>query len=613
MKDFIIKKTRLMHVSPWLLAAAIGLLTLIIVAQAANNFQREKRLLAESLFRKGQSISSFVEASMRASMVSGMMSRMMGLSATDPSIYQTQHLLEQAAKDPDILYITVIDGAGTIVTSSDPDGMGRKISRDINLYRDAGSTGKYHIVTQDGRSPRKVFEVVSDFLPFADQGGTLLRRWRNRFLQQNPLPPHGELKFAHPPTVHDEIHGVPTTMYILVGLDMTELELAVRQYGIQIASISLVLLLVGLGGWLSLIAIQSYNISQKALTRIQAFTGMLISNLPVGIIATDQASTIQTFNQAAGHMLDLEHNRVVGKLPTDVLPAEIAPFFDNQGGDEVLREGETSFTGKNGQRLTLHLNALPVYNQASRSIMGRVLLMYDLSDIKRLEKEMQRHDRLVALGKMAAGVAHEVRNPLSSIKGFATLLGRKFEKDTEEQKAAQLLVQEAERLNRSITELLNYARPTPLNRQPVALEEFIENTVQLVSSDSAALGISLEIACDPELPPVSADPDRLNQVLLNLYLNGLQAMEKEGGTLRVEAHRAQDPAYVEISVTDTGCGIPEEFLERILDPYFTTKPGGTGLGLAMAYKIIDEHGGTIRFTSGEGEGTTVFVVLPIVA
>jgi len=258
------------------------------------------------------------------------------------------------------------------------------------------------------------------------------------------------------------------------------------------------------------------------------------------------------------------------------------------------------------------LSSLPVYNQDGM-FMGRVLLMYDLSELKKLEKEIQRHDRLVALGKMAAGVAHEVRNPLSSIKGFATLLGSRFKDGSQEHEAADLLVQEAERLNRSITELLNYARPTPLKKENVNLDEIIASSLKLISSDAKALEVETSLDVSPDLPSVSADRDRINQVLLNLYINGLQAMEDVGKDkfLKVSVHQAQSPGFVEIEVQDNGKGIPAEDIDRVLDPYFTSKPDGTGLGLAMAYKIIDEHKGAIRFKSLPGQGTTVIVSLPI--
>jgi len=220
---------------------------------------------------------------------------------------------------------------------------------------------------------------------------------------------------------------------------------------------------------------------------------------------------------------------------------------------------------------------------------------------------------LVALGKMAAGVAHEVRNPLSSIKGFATLLGSKFKEGSNEHEAADLLVQEAERLNRSITELLNYARPTALRKESVNMGEMVDLSLKLISSDAQALGVNITLDIEPDLPLISVDRDRINQVLLNLYLNGLQAMEQSaaGKELKVSVHHNKENKALVIEVQDTGSGISQDDLDKVLDPYFTTKPEGTGLGLALAYKIIDEHKGSIHFASIQGNGTSVTVTLPL--
>jgi two-component system sensor histidine kinase HydH len=612
MKDRLFKKTHLMFVSPWLLAAAIGLLSLIIVIFAANNIKRERGMLTEGLFRKGEAIIRFVEAGMRASMMSGMMGSIMGMNVPDADgAAHTQRLIEQASESPDIHYIAVIDVSGKVLVHSDPEKIGENIERDFNVLNSADSNSTFHIVGSPDTS-YKMFEVLGPFKPFRARGG--LRRWREQFRQQHSRKPGGLSQGDVSPdsrvlsTLGSDTHP----QFILVGLDMTELENTVRRYRYQMIFMSLTLLLVGLGGWISLMAAQSYSISQEALNRVQAFTGLLISRLPVGIIATDQDGRIRTFNSTASAMTGREVESVRNGEPEAVLPLEIARFFTLQDKSDEITDRDVVLKGADNMQYSLHLSSMPVYNQFS-DFMGRVLLMYDLSELKRLEKEIQRHDRLVALGKMAAGVAHEVRNPLSSIKGFATLLGSKFKDGSQEHEAADLLVQEAERLNRSITELLNYARPTPLRKEPVDLGEIVDLGLKLISSDAQVLGVKTSLDVEADLPAISVDKDKINQVLLNLYLNGLQAMEHSTSAkeLKVSVHHDVHDGMLVIEVQDTGSGIPPEDLDKVLDPYFTTKPDGTGLGLALAYKIIDEHKGIIRFSSSEGEGTTVSVSLPI--
>ena len=590
LKKRLFKKSRLIFVSPWLLAAAIGLLTLIIVILAARNIQREKDLMTETLLQKGLSVIRFVGTGMRSSM----MARMMGRRPFEPGVEQIQFLVEQAADDAAVVYIGVVDGQGNILADSNPDKVGSNIRPRLEEWRQYRSGFGYEIVSQPDSSER-IFEVASRLEPMRP-GGRLHRRQM----------------FVGPPA---DANLDSESRFIFVGLDMTDLENAGRQYRYQIIFLSLVLLFVGLGGWISLLVLQGYRISEQTLNRVQAFTGMLIAKLPVGIIATGSEGRIQTYNQTAAEIIGKAPETVVNKKPEKVLPKKVADLFHAVALEKTaaeLSEQELTLAAPGQPARSLLVSSVPVFSK-EKAYMGEVLLMHDLTDLKTLEKKVRRQDRLAALGKMAAGVAHEVRNPLSSIRGFATLLGSKFKPGSKEQEAAELLVNEAERLNRSITELLNYARPIPLQKRQINAEQFLADSLKLVSADAEALGISLVLEVSPKLQEIDLDPDRMNQVLLNLYLNGLQAMESKGhgGTLKVVAKPGAQSTGIDIVISDTGEGISEEHLDQILDPYFTTKPKGTGLGLAIVSKIIDEHHGTIDFASRKGEGTTVTVSLPL--
>lgn len=600
------KNTRLMFVSPWLFAASIGLLVLIIVVLATSNFQKVKLLVTDGLFHKGQMAVRFVGAGMRASM-------MMGGGGTS----QTQHLMEQVSQEKEILYITVIDTDGKILAHSDPSMIGKPISRDLEQIRDIKPTGKWHIISYP-KASQKAFEVISPFDPFRHGGGRgrFMKRRHMMHMMSSQGQNEDESTMSSPVSNDWGMHfwnqdqsQQASDYIILVGLDMSDLNQIIQQHRFNIIIMSVVLLLAGLGGWLSLLATQSYKASQKALHHVQAFTGLLISRLPVGIIATNQQNQIKTFNSAAAAMTNIQNiNDIINQTPSNALPKILADFFYTPLKNEETLEQEVIFSQPDNKSLTLHISSVPILDQQGVST-GRVLLMYDLTKLKNLEKEMQRHDQLTALGKMAAGVAHEVRNPLSSIKGFASLLGSRFSKESEEQETASLLINEVERLNRSITELLNYARPLPLNLKKLDLNNLIPASLKLIASDAEELGISINSEIAPDASFVTADADRLNQVLLNLYLNAVQAMSK-GGSLDLSTKKGIQQGMVDIEIKDSGIGISEDSLKRILDPYFTTKPEGTGLGLAMVNKIIDEHGGSIHFVSKIGQGTTVTISLP---
>lgn len=588
------------YASPWILATAIGMLIAIVFFFAVNNLQREKRIMTESLFNKGQAIIRFIGAGTRASMM------MMGTA--NPQ--QFQHLIEQAAGESSILYIALVDTENKIVAHSTSSLVGNSLDHPLLVDAELSPVGKYHIVN-DQKTNNKVFEIVAPFKPFMRGRGPFFKR-HMQAMQQGEKPDSPGRQNGPNPSACQSFPGKEPwlpgdKLSIVVGLDMTEQDKIIRQDKYHMIYMSIAMLLVAIGGWIALLTAQSYRSSQKTIMNMRAFTDLLISRLPVGIIATNTEGHIQTFNSAAAKFTGKTPEQAIGHQQAAVLP-QMQQLIPSGEQEREILDTEILLPPDSPTPNHLHVSSVPITDGQSKSI-GRVMLMYDVTEIKKLEAQVRRHDRLVALGKMAAGVAHEVRNPLSSIKGFATLLGSRFADESEEGEAARLLINEVERLNRSITELLTYARPLPLTIAEVEIEPFIEASLKLILSDAKALGVSVRHAVAMKRTRVRLDKDRLNQVLLNLYLNSLQAME-HGGELQVTVQEGPQPDTVAITVRDTGCGIAEDILERVMDPYFTTKPEGTGLGLAMVYKIIDEHGGTIRIVSKEGEGTTVSITLP---
>jgi len=610
MKGTIFQKSRLMFISPWLLTAAVGLLLVIIVVFAANTLQRDRRLLTESLFRKGVDVAKFVGAGIRASVMMGV-----------PGSTQVQHLIEQATEEnQSLLYIAVLDSEFKILAHNNQELIGKKFDDLAFIRNEYRQVPTWRIVAAP-ESGLNTFEVIAPFQPFSGGRGNFMRnRMRQMMNQQRKGAFHTEgdrpdfsseapkdwcSAFGNKPEEWPQ-EGSHT---ILIGLGMQDLEILSRQNRVNLIIMSAALLFIGLGAWIALLAAQGFRASQNTIQYMQAFTNLLISRLPVGIIATGKNGRIQTCNRTAAEMTGKAAEQIINRKPPEGLPDQFANFFDQVREDEELIDSEVVIEREPLPPSSFHVSSVPVTDEANL-ITGRVVLIHDLTRLKQLEKDVRRHEQLAALGKMAAGVAHEVRNPLSSIKGFATLLGSRFPEGSHEHATAALMINEVERLNRSITELLNYARPLPLKPVEFDAEETLRNSFKLIESDARELGVTLQYEIAPECRMIYADPDRVNQVLLNLYLNSLQAMAEGGGRLRVSVHQGKNAGTTAITVEDTGSGIPADMLKHILEPYVTTKSNGTGLGLAMVHKIIDEHGGHLEISSEENQGTTVTINLP---
>jgi len=245
----------------------------------------------------------------------------------------------------------------------------------------------------------------------------------------------------------------------------------------------------------------------------------------------------------------------------------------------------------------------------NETFLGHVLLFKDLREVRKLRQAIERNQRLATVGKLAGGVAHEIRNPLSSIKGFATYFKEKSPDIPEDQKIATIMIQEVERLNKVVGQLLEFSRPIQVESKTTAIIPFVQDSLRLVEKIATDQQIELKTEMPSDLPQVNFDPDRINQILLNLYLNAIEAMPS-GGTLTVAVEQPENRRGIVIRIEDTGRGILTDDLAHIFDPYFTTKTSGTGLGLAIVHNIVEAHGGEIRVASQPDQGTQISIFLP---
>ena len=407
--------------------------------------------------------------------------------------------------------------------------------------------------------------------------------------------------------MNERMDILPPTPIIFVGLDMTSIEDATRTDTRHTVIMGIILLLVGFAGIILLFLAQSYRATRLSLSRIKAFSDNLVTNMPIGLVALDDNQRITSLNNVAGSVLKLLPAEVIGENAGKVLPAQLWHLLKNLNVDKGVVEKEIDCTVQEGEVIPLEISAT-ILNDEDRTFLGYVVLFKDLSEVRSLRKEIARSQRLASVGRLAAGVSHEIRNPLSSIKGFATYFKERYYDVPENQQISNLMIQEVDRLNRVVGQLHEFARPISVSKKSIQIKAFLKDSLKLIERQASEGNISIRTDFDSEIDEILIDSDRINQVFLNLYLNAIESMDN-GGNLTVTLAKNSKKNGIEIKVSDTGAGIAEDDLSHIFDPYFTTKASGTGLGLAIAYNIMEAHGGEITIESRLGKGTEVTIFL----
>jgi two-component system sensor histidine kinase HydH len=394
---------------------------------------------------------------------------------------------------------------------------------------------------------------------------------------------------------------------ILIGLDPKPFEDARKEDIRNTTIISGILVILGLAGFISMFWMQSYRSAKKSLQDTSAIADEVVKSLPVGLIATDKEGKIAFYNSAAERITGLNLSEAQGKDPDIILPNRFCGLTESLDRGESISEKEMECEFTEDRIVPVSVSASKIINEEGQFV-GQVLIIRDLGEVRRLQGEIRRKEKLAAIGGLAAGVAHEIRNPLSSIKGIATYFKNKFDENSSDKEMAGVMIQEVDRLNRVISELLEFARPPEIKLKKTDVNSLIEHSVRLIEKEASSKDIAIKLDLSQQPLPAEIDSDRFSQCLLNLYLNSLQAMEK-GGQLSIKDSLTDD-SHIIIEIKDTGSGIKAENLNKIFDPYYTTKTKGTGLGLAIVHKIIEAHNGNIKVRSAPGQGTTFIIGIP---
>ncbi len=331
--------------------------------------------------------------------------------------------------------------------------------------------------------------------------------------------------------------------------------------------------------------------------------------MPNGLISVDGEGKIVSINRNASELLELKGRRIRGVSFDQVIGRDIFDLRETlELGREVI-EREVLCRTTGGKVVPVGISSTPLRDADGKNI-GAVTILRDLREIRELQEKVRRSERLASLGRLASGIAHEIRNPLSSIKGFAQYFQGKLKPPSQDRGYADIMIREVERLDRVIAGLLDFARPQEPHPEPVSIGEILDHSLKLLQSDLQSKEVGVERNYDDGDINLNIDRDQITQAFLNIFKNSLESMEM-GGKLRISLGLNRDKTTVEIRVSDTGCGISRENLSRVFDPFFSTKKKGTGLGLAITMKIIENHRGEIGVDSTEGKGTTFRVLLPL--
>ena len=362
----------------------------------------------------------------------------------------------------------------------------------------------------------------------------------------------------------------------------------------------------------------------EELADLKSYTDSILESLTSGIITLDLDGRVVTMNPAAELLTGLFAAEATGRYCTEIFshsPEVVEILMETLASRTVVASTFLMLRRRNGTSLAIELSTAPL-GEAGGKDLGAVGVFKDVTVVHELEAQLRRSDRLAALGTLAAGLAHEIKNPLTSLRTFTRLVSRRFNDERFRQTFERVVPRELERINRIVERLLELARPRRLSLKPVQLPALLERVVELYANQIETKQIMVLREYARDLPTVQGDGEHLYQAFLNLVTNALEAMGT-GGRLTLRAGWSEDRDWlsssrrapkrsVKVEIEDTGTGIPPAEADKIFNPFFTTKEGGTGLGLALAHKIIEDHDGSVTFRSSPGAGTTFRLLLPVI-
>ena len=565
---------------PALVIVAMILTLLVFIGFSTYwNMNRARENALKFVHQQGVATLQIIDASLRSL-----------IETTDFQKDAIDGLIREAGKNQYIEFVYIADREGRIMHSSasfrgeSPKDWLPSASSDKNIF--------YRIKKLPGAMP--IYEMAQPIIPFDNKetGKSI----------SNP-PPHPAALAAGKRYEH---------AMLVVGLEMSPFEMAQHQDFHHAMIMVSILVSLAAGTIFFIFVIHAYHRMNRRLRETQEYTRYVVESMASGLLSIDESGNVLSFNnlalefigQSSADMDRFNLQQVIDFQQSGISKtlSHCGPVFDRE---IVIRKAS-------GEEIPLAISVSPMSVQEG-ACQGAVIILRDLREIKRLEEEVRRAEKYAEVGKLAAAVAHEIRNPLSSIRGFAKLLSHKLQGRPQDQEYATIMVKEVDRINHVVTDLLNFARPLDIEPSHVNPGDLVRHTVRLVEGDANSRNIHILIKTENCPDTAFLDQDQMTQVLLNLMLNSLH--ETLSGH-SVETGVSTDASHENIAfwVEDDGPGISKENLERIFDPFFTTHEKGTGLGLAIVRKIVENHHGRISVTSpppGKGHGCRFVITIPM--
>ncbi len=540
-------------------------LAVILSFSILQHINHAENLMERFLLEKGETIIREVEAGMRTSMMHFM-------GEGDP----LQTLIVESSRENDIVFIQIMNREGSVENQTDQaPKTGLSAAEAERIMSSDGPVT--HIDEKKG-----VFVITRRFQLHNRSFDMPMMRRRMR------IRGGGGAGYSS---------GI-----ISIGLYTKEFDLARRQDIEHAFFMGAMLFLVGSAGLYLLFLYQGKRVAETTLANMRLYTNNVVESIPVGIVTLDVEERIVSFNRKMEEIVGQSLEKSKGEKITAAFPGCRIDCLALRAA--AFEHSAECLTG-DGRNIPLRIGGSSLVNNEGE-VIGTVLIIRDMSAIREMEQQLERSRRLAALGKMAAGIAHEIRNPLGTLRGFAHYFGNQSGATEESKGYADLMVSEVDRLNRNISGLLQFARPREPQFVPVDLDQLITKTVTLMEGDFAKRQLNLHWRCNTGIT-LDADPDLLLQVLMNLLKNGSNATPSGG---EVSLTGSEDDTHVRITVSDTGNGMTEQEQEKMFDPFFTTGKTGTGLGLAVSHQIVEQHRGVFEVETAPGKGTTVTIVLP---